>query len=102
MIVRIWHGRTPRARGDEYGAFLEERAIPDCRDIEGNLDVTILRRDEKDVSHFLSITTWESEGAVRDFTGGDALKAKYYGQDKDFLLELEPEVQLFTLVARAP
>jgi heme-degrading monooxygenase HmoA len=99
MVVRIWHGRTALALGDEYGAFLTERAIPDYRAIAGNVDVTILRRDDLDVSHFLTVTRWESEDAIRAFAGEEVLKAKYYPEDKDFLLEFEPEVQHFTIVA---
>jgi heme-degrading monooxygenase HmoA len=101
MIVRIWHGRTRRDRADEYGAFLTLRAIPDYRGTAGNLDVAILRRDEGDASHFLTVTRWESEDAIRAFAGSEVLKAKYYTEDKDFLLEFEDEVQHYTVVARA-
>jgi heme-degrading monooxygenase HmoA len=101
MIVRIWHGRTPRERADEYAAFLTLRAIPDYRGTPGNLDVAILRRDEAEVSHFLTLTRWESEDAIRAFAGAEVLKAKYYAQDKDFLLEFEEHVQHYVVVARA-
>jgi heme-degrading monooxygenase HmoA len=101
MIVRIWHGRTRRDRADEYAAFLTLRAIPDYRGTAGNLDVAILRRDEGEVSHFLTVTRWESEGAIRAFAGSEVLKAKYYAEDKDFLLEFEDQVQHYTVVARA-
>ena len=101
MIVRIWHGRTRRGRADEYAAFLTLRAIPDYRGTAGNLDVTVLRRDEADVSHFLTVTRWESEDAIRAFAGSDPLKAKYYAEDRDFLLEFEDEVQHYVVVARA-
>jgi heme-degrading monooxygenase HmoA len=101
MIVRIWHGRTRRNRADEYAAFLTLRAIPDYRGTAGNLDVVILRRDEAEVSHFLTVTRWESEDAVRAFAGSEVLKAKYYTEDKDFLLEFEDEVHHYAVVARA-
>jgi len=101
MIVRIWHGRTRRERADEYAAFLTLRAIPDYRGTAGNLDVSILRRDEAGVSHFLTVTRWESEDAIRAFAGSEVLKAKYYAEDKDFLLEFEDEVQHYRVVARA-
>ena len=101
MIVRIWHGRTRRDRADEYAAFLTLRAIPDYRGTDGNLDVAVLRRDEADVSHFLTVTRWESEDAIRAFAGSDLLKAKYYAEDKEFLLEFEDEVQHYVVVARA-
>ena len=102
MIVRIWHGRTARNRADEYAAFLKDRAIPDNRDAEGNLEVAILRRDERDISHFMMITRWASEDAIRDFAGDEIHKTKYYPEDRDFLLELEPEVQQYVVVAKAP
>jgi heme-degrading monooxygenase HmoA len=101
MIVRIWHGRTRRERADEYAAFLTMRAIPDYRGTAGNLDVAILRRDEGAVSHFLTVTRWESEDVIRAFAGNEVLKAKYYAEDKDFLLDFEDEVQHYTVVARA-
>jgi heme-degrading monooxygenase HmoA len=100
MIARIWHGRTERSRGDEYALFLERRAIPDYRSVAGNLDVYVLRRDDGAESHFLTLTFWESEGAIRAFAGDELLKAKYYPEDRDFLLEFEPEVRHYRVVAR--
>lgn len=102
MIVRIWHGRTRRDRADAYAAFLTQRAIPDYRSVPGNLDVSILRHDEREVTQFLTITRWISEDAVRAFAGRDILKAKYYPEDKGFLLEFELEVQHFEVVSGWP
>lgn len=99
MIFRMWHGRTLRSKAAAYAKFLEDRAIPDYRSVPGNLGVSILRRDEEDVSHFLTVTTWESEQAIRAFAGSDILKAKYYPEDADFLLEFEPTVQHFEILA---
>src|SRR5215472_2632561 len=99
MVTRIWHGRTRRQRADDYSAFLTMRAIPDYRETPGNLEAVILRRDEGEVSHFLTVTRWESEEAIRAFAGDDLLKAKYYPEDKGFLLEFEARVQQFTVVA---
>jgi len=48
------------------------------------------RRIEGDTAHFLMVTFWESEAAIRAFAGDDISVAKYYDFDKDFLLELEP------------
>jgi heme-degrading monooxygenase HmoA len=98
MIIRIWHGRTSRRRGDEYAAFLKERAIPDYRGVAGNLEVSILRRDAGQVSHFLTVTRWVSEEAIRAFAGNEVLRAKYYPEDEGFLLEFEPEVQHFEVI----
>lgn len=99
MICRIWHGRTLRARADEYARFLEARAVPDYRAVPGNRDVLVVRRDEAEVTHFLTITRWESEAAIEAFAGPDLLRAKYYPEDREYLLEFEERVQHFEVVA---
>jgi hypothetical protein len=50
----------------------------------------MLRRIEGDTAHFLMVTFWESEAAIRAFAGEDIGVAKYYDFDRAFLLELEP------------
>lgn len=101
MICRIWHGRTSRQNADEYARFLEQRAIPDYQSVPGNIEVVVLRRNEGEVTHFLTVTHWTSEDAIRAFAGDDLLKAKYYPEDEGFLLEFEPQVQHYTVVAKA-
>lgn len=102
MIVRIWHGRTPRSVADEYAAFLARRALPDYRSVPGNLEAAVYRRDEGEVTHFLTVSRWLDEEAIRVFAGEDLLKSRFYPEDTGYLLEFEPEVQHFTVVARAP
>lgn len=99
MICRIWHGCTPRSKADAYARFLEERAIPDYRSSPGNLSVEVMRRDEDAVTHFLTVTHWDSESSIRAFAGDEVLKAKYYPEDKEYLSEFEPEVQHYSVVA---
>lgn len=99
MICRIWHGRTQRARADEYERFLLERALPDYRATAGNLSASLMRRDEGDITHFVTETLWESEDAIRGFAGNEVLKARYYTEDNDFLLEFERFVQHYRVVA---
>ena len=102
MICRIWHGRTSRHKADAYASFLEQRAIPDYRSVAGNLSVQVLRRDAGDVTHFLTVTLWVSEQAIRGFAGDELLVAKYYPEDAEYLLEFEREVQHFVVSAHAP
>lgn len=99
MICRIWHGVTPRSKADAYASFLEQRAIPDYRSISGNLSVALLRRDEAEVTHFLTVTYWASEDSIRAFAGDELLRARYYAEDQDYLLEFEPWVQHFDVAA---
>ena len=91
-ITRIWHGRTRREHADEYLEFLVKSGVSDYKATPGNLSVKILRRTEGDVCHFWTVTTWESFENIKKFAGEDYEKARYYEEDKRFLLEFEPEV----------
>ena len=95
----MWHGITPRAKADAYADFLAQRAIPDYRSIVGNLSAAVLRRDDGEVTHFMTVTHWETEEHIRAFAGNDLLKARYYPEDRDFLVEFEPEVRHFVVLA---
>jgi heme-degrading monooxygenase HmoA len=101
LICRIWHGRTPRSKADAYTRFLERRAISDYRSVPRNLSVAVLRRDEDTITHFLTVTHWDSESSIRAFAGDEPLRAKYYPEDKDSLLEFEELVQHYTVTAHA-
>jgi quinol monooxygenase YgiN len=90
MITRIWHGATLSAKSDEYLTLMRTVAIPDYRSTPGNKGAYALRRIKGNTAHFLMITFWESEEAIRAFAGDDISMAKYYDFDKDFLIELEP------------
>ncbi len=97
MIARIWHGRTPTAKAAAYLSFLRERALPDYKRTNGNCAAFVLARTEDDITHFITLTHWESLEAIEAFAGADISRAKYYPEDSDFLLEFEPGVQHFEL-----
>lgn len=40
----------------------------------------------------MTMTFWEGMSSIRRFAGEDVERAKYYPEDKEFLLEFEPEV----------
>lgn len=101
MIVRMWHGRVPTDKAAAYRAFQNERAIPDYRSVEGNISAYILEREEGEVTHFVTLTFWESLEAIKGFAGEDVGVAKYYPEDKDFLLEFEPGVVHYEVVGQS-
>jgi heme-degrading monooxygenase HmoA len=101
MIVRLWHGRVPAEKAGRYREFLNARAIPDYRSVPGNLSVHILERAEGAVTHFVTLTLWENMAAIRSFAGEDVEVAKYYPEDREFLLEFEPKVVHYEVVGRA-
>ena len=101
MIVRLWHGRVPTSKAQAYRAFLNERAIPDYQSVEGNLSVHILERIDGEISHFITMTFWENLKVIRGFAGDNTEEAKYYPEDKEFLLEFEPGVVHYEVVGQS-
>ncbi len=89
MIVRMWHGRVDSSKSDEYAEFVKQRAAPDYRSVDGLQKLLFLRKNEKDVAHFLLVTYWDSMESVKKFAGEQPEKAKYYPEDDQFLLEKE-------------
>ena len=101
MIVRMWHGRVPASKAESYREFLNQRAIPDYRSMKGNISVHILERSEGNITHFITMTFWENLEAIEAFAGENVEVAKYYPEDKDFLLEFELTVVHYEIVGRS-
>jgi heme-degrading monooxygenase HmoA len=98
MIARIWKGVTPASRADAYVDYLEATGIGDLRATEGNLGVYLLRRERQGRAEFLLLSLWETPEAIRRFAGPEMDKARYYPEDENFLLELEPTVDHYEVV----
>ena len=92
MIARMWHGAVPAEKAEDYMRYLEKTGLPDYRATPGNRGVYVLRRSEPGVAHFLLLSLWDSREAIRGFAGDDMERARYYPEDAEFLLELEPTV----------
>ena len=99
LIARIWHGVTDAARAEEYAAYLERTGARECRATQGNRGVYVLRRIKGDRAEFTFISLWDSFDAIRRFAGEDYEKAHYYPEDRDFLVELEPFVDHYEVLA---
>jgi heme-degrading monooxygenase HmoA len=98
MIARIWHGVTQAEKADEYSEYLNKTGIPDYKATRGNRGVYLMRSVEGDQAHFLILTFWDSEDAIREFAGEEIDKARYYPEDNEFLLGLEPFVKHYEVV----
>jgi heme-degrading monooxygenase HmoA len=99
MIARMWHGKVPEAVGDEYQEYIYATGLPGLKSTLGNLGVIILRRTENGVTHFVLTSYWESREAIAKFAGSDIEKARYYPEDEKYLLEMEPTVTHYEVVA---
>lgn len=99
MIARIWRGRTPSSKSDEYFEYLKKTGLSDYRSTDGNQGVYVLRRTKDGEAEFLLLTLWDSLDAIKRFAGDDYEKARYYPEDRDFLLALEPVVNHYEILA---
>ena len=98
MIARIWHGATPRPKADEYVEYISRTGIKDLEATPGNRGVYLLRRLSDDRADFLVVSLWESTDVIRQFAGEEIEKARYYPEDTDYLLELEPSVEHYEVM----
>ena len=92
MITRIWHGRTKIQDADAYLEYIRSTGFEEYTSIPGNISAKILRKKEGDICHFYTITEWDAIESIKKFAGNDFEKAKYYEDDKNYLLEFEEKV----------
>jgi heme-degrading monooxygenase HmoA len=102
MIARTWRGRTPAAKAEAYSQYLRTTGVKDYLATPGNQGVFVLRRIRGDEAEFLLLTLWDSAAAIRDFAGDDMERARYYPEDRDFLLEFAPTADHFEVLYRTP
>lgn len=77
MISRIWHGWTTSQNADTYETLLKEEIFVGIQDrqIRGFKGIQLLRREVNDEVEFVTIMTFESLDAIREFAGEDYEKA---------------------------
>lgn len=96
-IARIWRGRVPRARADEYATYLYEHGIRPLE--EKALGVQLFREDRAAESEFVTVSYWESVEAMSRFAGRDPRRIHHLERDPEFLIELPEGVQVLEIVA---
>ncbi len=89
MITRIWHGKTTSKDADTYLEYIQRTGLKDYLATAGIISAKILRKIDGDICHFYTVTEWKDIESIIDFAGNDYEKAKYYPEDKQYLLEFE-------------
>lgn len=92
MITRIWHGRTNAENADTYLEYIQGTGLKDYLATAGIILAKILRKIDGDICHFYTITEWKDTESIINFAGNDYEKARYYPEDKEYLLEFEEAV----------
>ena len=100
MIARVWHGAVPVDKADGYAEYLanSDLGVRGYQAIPGNRGVTLFRRVEGRRVHFLLISLWESEEAIREYAGPDIEAARYFRYDLECLVEPEPRVMHYEVL----
>jgi len=96
-IARIWRGRVPAAKADEYARYNYEAGIRPLE--EKALGVQSLREDRATESEFITISYWENVAAMARFTGSDPRQIHHLDRDPEFLIELPKSVQILEIIA---
>ena len=97
-IARIWRGRTPSSKADDYAEYLYEHGIRPL--IDSALHVELLREDRGRETEFVTISYWESVEAMSRFAGTDPRRIHHLERDAEFLTELPKDVQILEILAR--
>ena len=73
MIARIWHGWTTPGNADKYETLLKEEIFAgiEARRIRGFKGIQLLRRQVGEEVEFVTIMSFDSLDAVREFAGDD-------------------------------
>ncbi len=96
-IARVWHGRTPNAKADDYARYLGD-AIRKFRTIPGNLGYQMMRETKGGETHFMVISYWTSRDAIHAYAGADIRKTRNLPRDAEFLVDPEQTVMNYDLV----
>src|SRR5436853_6440809 len=93
MIVRLWHGKTSTENAEAYMNYVLQTGVKDYRSTPGNLNAQVWQKQEEDITHIWTVSWWINVESIRAFAGDDYEQAKYYKEDKKYLLEFEHTVQ---------
>lgn len=104
VIARAWHGKTSRAKADEYEQYLAG-AIKKFPTIKGNLGYQLMRidggPDGDQFVEFQVISYWESLDSIKAYAGADIRRTRDLPRDKEYLVDMEPMVRNYELRVNA-
>jgi heme-degrading monooxygenase HmoA len=96
-IARIWHGRTPAARAEEYRQYIFEAGIKKIASLPGNRGVQLMVKTSAEEGEFMVVSYWDSIEAIKGYAGADYTRVHDLPRDDEFLIEKEKLVRHFEL-----
>jgi hypothetical protein len=100
MIIRIWHGWTSHQYADAYEELLREEIFVGiaAHNIRGLRDIKLLRRKQEAEVEFITIMSFASLAAVREFAGEDYDLAVVPPKARQFLARFDQRSQHYELL----
>jgi len=98
MIARLWRGWTTPENADAYEEFLRTKMFPSIHRVQGYLGADLLRREAGDEVAFVTITRFESLGAVRAFAGEDYEQAVVEPEARELLARFDDRSEHYEIV----
>lgn len=101
MISRIWHGWTTAANANKYETLLKEEIFVGIqnRNIRGFKGIQLLRRELGQEVEFVTIMTFDSLDAVREFAGEDYETAVVPPKAREVLARFDERSQHYEIIA---
>jgi heme-degrading monooxygenase HmoA len=96
-IARIWHGRTPAARGEEYRQYLFDVGVKKIASLPGNRGVQMMVRQTAEEAEFMIVSYWDSVEAIKGYAGPTYEHVHDLPRDAEFLIDKETLVRHFEL-----
>jgi heme-degrading monooxygenase HmoA len=96
-IARVWHGRTPNAKAEEYTRYISA-ALPKFRALPGNRGYQLLRETVGEETHFTVISYWESLENIHAYAGEDIRKVHHLPRDSELLIDPEQTVMNYDVL----
>ena len=97
MVARIWHGRTPIEKADEYKQYLFEVGVKKIASLPGTRGVQLMMSKTADQGEFMVVSYWDSIEAIKGYAGETYTKVHDLPRDKEFLIDMETLVRHFEL-----
>ena len=96
-IARIWRGRTPLARAEEYRRYLFDAGVRKIAGLPGNRGVQLMMRKTASEGEFMVVSYWDSIDAIKGFAGAAYENVRDLPRDAEFLIDKETRVRHFEL-----
>lgn len=100
MIARSWRGSTRVEDRKRYLGYLNDTGLLDYGRSPGNVGFLVLSRTVGHLAEFTILSFWESSEAIESFAGPDISEAKFYPEDRVWLVEFDEFVVHYEVLAR--